>query len=119
MEKRTQVVVYGSSLNMATVTASLNADQSLEVICVDPRSPTAPQYLRELNPAVIAFDLNDPPQTMEAILLRKRPEVLLIGVDPTNDEILVLSSRQQQARSASDLIGVIQGYSQSVQRRCK
>lgn len=119
MEKRTQVVVYGSSLNMATVTASLNADQGLEVICVDPRSPTARQYLRELNPAVIAFDLNDPPQTMEAILLRDRPEALLIGVDPTNDEILVLSRRLQQARSASDLIGVIQEYSQSVQRRCK
>ena len=119
MEKRTQVVVYGSSLNMATVTASLNADQGLEVICVDPRSPTARQYLRELNPAVIAFDLNDPPQTMEAILLRERLEGLLIGVDPTNDEILVLSSRSQQAHSASDLIDVIQEYSQSVQKRCK
>jgi chemotaxis response regulator CheB len=115
VEKRTQVVVYGSSLNMATVTASLNADQGLEVISVDPRSPTARQYLRELNPAVIAFDLNDPPQTMEAILLRERPEVLLIGVDPTNEEILVLSSRPQQVHSASDLIGVIQEYSQSVQ----
>jgi len=119
VEKRTQVVVYGNSLNLATVTASLNADQGLEVICVDPRSPTARQYLRELNPAVIAFDLNDPPQTMEAILLRDRPEALLIGVDPTNDEILVLSRRLQQARSASDLINVIQEYSQSVQRRCK
>lgn len=115
MEKRTQVVVYGSSLNMATVTASLNAEQSLEVIWVDPRSPTARQYLRELNPAVIAFDLNDPPQSMEDILLRERAEVLLIGVDTTNDEILVLSSRPQQAHNASDLIGVIQEYSQSVQ----
>jgi hypothetical protein len=60
---------------MATVTASLNADQGLEVICADPRSPNARQYLRELNPAVIAFDLNDPPQRMEEILLRERPEV--------------------------------------------
>ena len=119
MEKRTQVVVYGSSLNMATVAASLKADQGLEIICVDPHSPNARQYLRELNPAVIAFDLNDPPQTMGAILLRERQDVLLIGVDPTNDEILVLSSRPQQARSASDLITVIQNYSQSVQRSCK
>lgn len=115
MEKRTQVVVYGSSLTMATVAASLKVDQSLEVLCVDPRSPTARQYLRELNPAAIAFDLNDPPQSMEAILLRERPEVLLIGIDPTNDEILILSSRPQQARSASDLVSVIQEYSQSVQ----
>lgn len=114
MEKRTQVVVYGSSLNMATVKASLNVDPGLEVICIDPRSPTARQYLRELNPAAIAFDLNDPPQTMEAILLRDRPEALLIGVDPTNDEILILSRRPQQAGSASDLIGVIKEYSQSV-----
>jgi hypothetical protein len=119
VEKRTQVVVYGTSLNMATVTASLKADQGLEVICVDPRSPTARQHLCELNPAVIAFDLNDPPQRMEEILLRERPDVLLIGVDPTNDEILVLSSHPQQARSASDLISVIQNYSQSVQRSCR
>ena len=115
MEKRTQVVVYGSSLNLATVAASLNADQGLEVICVDPNSPAIRQYLRELNPAAIVFDLNDPPQSMEAILLRERPEVLLIGVDPTNDEILILSSRPQQAHSASDLISVILEYSQSVQ----
>jgi hypothetical protein len=119
VEKRTQVVVYGTSLNMATVTASLKADQGLEVICLDPRSPTARQHLCELHPAVIAFDLNDPPQRMEEILLRERPDVLLIGVDPTNDEILVLSSHPQQARSASDLISVIQNYSQSVQRSCK
>ena len=119
MEKRTQVVVYGSSLNMATVTASLNADQGLQVICIDPRSIAARQYLRELNPAVIAFDLNDPPQTMEDLLVRDRPEMLLIGVDPTNDEILVLSSRPQPARGASDLIGIIKEYSQSVQRNCK
>jgi len=111
VENRTQVVVYGSSLNMATVTASLKTDQDLEVICIDPRAPAARQYLRELNPAVIAFDLNDPSQTMDVILLRKRPEVLLIGVNPTTDEILVLSSRPQQARSASDLIEVIQEYS--------
>ncbi len=114
MEKRPQVVVYGSSLNMATVTASLNADQSLEVSSVDPRAPTACQRLRELNPAVIVFDLNNPSQSMNAILLRLRLDVLLIGVDPTNDEILVLSSRPQPARSASDLIGVIRDYSQSV-----
>jgi hypothetical protein len=100
---------------MATVAASLKVDQSLEVICVDPSSPTVRQYLRELNPAAIAFDLIDPPQSMEAILLRERPEVLLIGIDPTNDEILILSSRPQQARSASDLVSVIQEYSQSIQ----
>ena len=119
MEIRTRVVVYGSSLSMAGIASSLKAEQSLEVVCVDPHSPTSRQYLRELNPTAIAFDLNDPPQTMEDLLVRDRPEMLLIGVDPTNDEILVLSSRPQPARGASDLIGIIKEYSQSVQRNCK
>ena len=108
MEIRTRVVVYGRSLHMAGVAASLKADQSLEVVCIDPRSPTARQSLSELNPAAIAFDLSDPSTSVDLTLLRQKPGVLLIGVDPASDEILVLSGSPQQALSVSDLVHVIQ-----------
>ena len=108
MEIRTRVVVYGNSLHMAGIAASLKANQSLEVVCVDPHSPTARQTLSELNPAVIVFDLCDPPACLELTLLCEKPGVLLIGVDPARDEILVLSGRLQKALSVSHLEHIIQ-----------
>lgn len=108
MEKRTRVVVYGSSLNMAGVAASLNSQAGLEVVCVDPHSPAARQRLEELKPAVIAFDMGISSPGLDVSLLRQRPGLLLIGVDPSNDELLVLSSRPAQALSVVDLIKVIQ-----------
>jgi hypothetical protein len=97
---------------MAGVAASLKADQSLEVVCVDPHSPTARQSLSELNPAAIAFDLSDPPTGVDVRLLHEKPGILLIGVDPASDEILVLSGRPQQALSVSDLVHAIKGIVQ-------
>ncbi len=108
MEIKTRVIVYGSSLQMAGIAASLKTDQDLDVVRVDPHSSAARQSLQELNPAAIAFDLSNPPAWLDVTLLRQKPGVLLIGVDPESDEILVLSGRPQQALSVSDLVHVIQ-----------
>ena len=107
MEKRTRVIVYGSSLNMAGVAVSLKADSHLEAMWVDPHSPNCRQYLYEHNPAAIVYDLNDPPPDVDIKLLREQPGVLLIGVDPDSNDMLVLSSRSQQALSMSDLVSTI------------
>ena len=107
MEKRRRVAVYGKSLNMAVIIASLKADTTLEVLCVDLDSPNARQSLDENDLAAIAFDLSDPSLRLDVTLLRDRPGLLLIGVDPSKDEILVLSSRPQQALSMVDLVSVI------------
>jgi hypothetical protein len=93
---------------MAGITTSLKEDQSLEVVCINPRSPTAQQSINELNPAAIAFDLSDPSIGVDVTLLSRMPGIVLIGVDPESDEILVLSGRPKQAQSVSDLVHVIQ-----------
>jgi hypothetical protein len=74
---------------------------------VDPHSPNCRQYLSEHNPAAIVYDLNDPPPDVDIKLLREQPGVLLIGVDPDSNEMLVLSSRSKQALSMSDLVNTI------------
>lgn len=107
MEERTRVVVYGSSLHMAGIVTSLGAEADLEVVCVAPDSPTAQQDLIEFDPAVITFDLSDPCLDLDIRLLRQRPGLLLIGADPSSDELLVLSSRPAQALSMADLVDVI------------
>jgi len=107
MEKRKRVAVYGTSLNMAGIVASLNADTTLEVLCASLDSPNARQSPDENDLAAIVFDLSDPPLLLDVTLLRDRPGLLLIGVDPSRDEMLVLSSHPEQALSMADLVSVI------------
>jgi hypothetical protein len=109
MEEPRRVAVYGNSLNMALIVASLKADTSMEVLCVELDSPNTQQSLDESDLAAIVFDLSDPPVRLDVTLLRDRPGLLLIGVDPSRDEMLVLSSHPAQALSMADLISVIHG----------
>jgi hypothetical protein len=108
MEKRTRVVVYGSSINMAGIAASLRADSNLEVLCDSPDSPTARQSLQENSLAAIVFDLSDSSPGLNVKLLRDRPGLLLIGVDPGKNDIRIFSSRSDQVLSITDLVDVIQ-----------
>jgi hypothetical protein len=108
MEKRRRVAVYDNSLNMAGIVASLKAYTTLEVLCVDLDSPNARGSLDENDLAAIVFDLSDPLLKLDVAVLRNRPGLLLIGVDPSKDEILVLSSRPEQVLSMADLVNVIQ-----------
>lgn len=105
--ERTRVVVYGGSLNMAGIAASLKADAGMEIFHIDPRSQDARSRLNEIDPAVIAFDLSDPSIGLDISLWRDRPGLLLIGVDPSNDSLLLLSSHTSEALCMADLIQVI------------
>ena len=107
MENRRRVAVYGNSLNIAGIVPSLKADTTLEVLCVNLDSPNARQSLDENDLAAIVFDLSDPPLRPDFTLLRDRPGLLLIGVDPSRDEMLILSSHPAQALSMADLVSVI------------
>lgn len=107
MENRRRVAVYGNSLNMAGIVASLKADPTLEVLCINLDSPNARQSLDENDFAAIVFDLSNPPLRLDITLLRDRPGLLLIGMDPSRDEMLVLSSHPAQAHSMADLVNVI------------
>jgi hypothetical protein len=107
VEKRKRVIVYGSSLNMAGIAASIKAEAGLEVVSVDPLSPDARLRLTEIAPAAIAFDLINPSPGLEITLLRNQPDLLLIGVDSTNNELLVLSGQSVNALSMADLIDII------------
>ncbi len=107
MEKRRRVAIYGNSLNMAGIVASLRVDPTLEVLCVNLDSPIARESLDKNELAAVVFDLSDPPLHLDVTLLRDRPGMVLIGVDPAREEVLVLSSQSKQALSVADLVDVI------------
>lgn len=117
MVKRTRVVVYGTSLNLAGIAASLKTQMGLEVIGVDAHLPNATRRLSQLRPAVIAFDLSDPDTSLDIAILREQPGLLLIGMDPANDELLVLSSRPQKVLSVAGLVEIIQQQGHGGQER--
>jgi hypothetical protein len=107
MEKRKRVAVYGNSLYIAGIVASLKANTSMDVLCVNLDSPTTNQNLDENDLAAIVFDLSDTSLRLNFSLLCEQPDLLLIGVNPTREEMLVLSSQPIQALSMDDLVNVI------------
>lgn len=107
MAKRLQVIVYGKSLNMAGIAASLKAEAGLDVICIGSHTSNFWQSIDGINPVAIAFDLSDPAPGLDFRMLRGQPDLLLIGVDPCSDEMLVFSSHSTQAFSSADIVKLI------------
>ena len=92
MEKQRKVVLYGSSLALLGIEASLKASSGLEVLRLDGRTTNALEYLEPLCADVIAFDLTAGQPEFAVPLLQKNPHLMLIGLDMASDKVLVLSS---------------------------
>lgn len=110
LENSKRVVIYGNSLNMAGIAASLKADARLEVVCFDPHDPSARIRLEETAATAIAYDLNDPPSELDLKLMRGQPDLLLVGVDPSSDEVLILSGQLTRVLSGRQLAELISNH---------
>lgn len=113
-EERQRIILYGDSLVLAGVQATLDKIPNLEVITLD--QPLAnPDDLCELHPAAVIFDL-EAIQPGALLSLFQQPRLLLIGIHPETHQTLVWSGKQAGAVVAADLISVIrQQGSQSVE----
>ena len=105
MGERPRVVLYGQSVILGAVQASLWRHPQVEVITLAPSATM--QELAAAAPDVILFDVAAGCSGPAFSLLHDRPELLLVGVDPSSDELLVLSSQSSQVLSVADLINVI------------
>jgi hypothetical protein len=104
-----RVAVCGSSIYMASLAANLHANPEVEVSLLPASTAALLRGLKELGPAVVALDLGETPGDLAFSLLRDWPELILIGVDPSSDRMLLLSGRQAQPVSAAELLQVITG----------
>jgi hypothetical protein len=109
MPSKTRVIVCGSSLYMASLAAGLGANPDLDVTRIPMSLAEAPDCLRASQANVIAVDLLELPIDLPMTLLRERPELLLLGMDPTSEELLVLSGHHADALSVADLVRIIAG----------
>lgn len=111
MTHKTRVAVCGNSLYMAGLATSLRANPDVDVLRLPANPAALSQDLDELAPAAVALDLGEVPGELAFSLLRDRPQLILVGVDPSSDRMLVLSGRQEQPVSAAELLQMITGGS--------
>ena len=107
MAEQQKVILYGDTLILAGVQASLSLSPQLELIVLEELPADWVAILHELHPSAVIFDLGSmQPDFPLRILLQSN--LLLIGIDPETHRALVWSRRQEVAAEARDLLEIIQ-----------
>lgn len=106
-KERKRVVLFGDTVFLSGVQASLAACPGLEVFNLEQPLDRSFEELLRLCPDAVIFDL-EVTQPDFLFPLLQQPDLLLIGIDPETHQALVWSGRQAPAAAATDLIGVIQ-----------
>ncbi len=106
MEKRRRIFMYGKSVILGTVGASLQNFSELEIIRLSPPLPDALE-LGALAPDVIIFDVQAAHPDQAFSLLRTLPNLMLIGIDPGSDQVIMWSGKQLRDLSTQELVKAI------------
>ncbi|MGA7875608.1 MAG: hypothetical protein WCA08_08090 [Desulfoferrobacter sp.] len=106
MKARRRILLYGNSVILGTVGASLRSCSQFEVTTLAPPLQEAMALYKE-KPDVLFFDLEAP--RMEAVfsLLKADPALLLIGVSSGINLVNVWSGRQLRELSTQGLLDLI------------
>lgn len=105
MAKR-RVILCGRSVILGTVGASLERYPDLVVVALSPPLPST-EELAALKPDVILFDVAGEEPEAAFALWKTCPNLLLVGVNPENAQLMVWSSEQGSALTTEDLVRVI------------
>jgi hypothetical protein len=107
MAADSSLVLYGNSVFLAGIKAELERNTVLELIVLEVGHPGVADLIRRCKPRAVLFDLSEGQPDFSVTLLHEQPGLLLIGVDPSSNDLLVLSSQPVQAHSLADLFNVI------------
>ncbi len=87
MEKRQKILLYGNTLVLAGIQASLRDCPSFEVIAPD--APANQAELLASPPDVVIFDMEAVQPEFLLAQMQSLPGLLLIGIDPESHEVLL------------------------------
>lgn len=105
-EKKQRIVLYGDSLILSGVRASLETYPGIELLVLDQLPGEAIEELRLLCPSAVIFDLSaTKPDSLFSIL--QQPGLLLIGIDPETHQARVWSGQHLHELSMPDLFQVL------------
>lgn len=98
--------MFGRSVILGTVGASLQTYPDLEVLSLSAPFPSA-EELSALAPDVVLFDVETGRPEAAFSLLGTCPSLLLIGIDPSTNQALLWSGRYLRELSTQDLVRMI------------
>jgi hypothetical protein len=101
-----RIVLFGNSVIVGTVGASLRLSPQYEVVTPEPPLPGA-RELAALKPDVVLFDLEAFLPQAAFSLLESCPNLMLIGVSPDKNQVRMWTGRELKELSTQDLIKVI------------
>jgi len=103
MNKQRRIILYGKSVILGTVGASLQHYPDLEIIRLSPPLPGAKE-LEMLAPEVIIFDIQAAQPDSAFSLLGTFPSLMLIGINPSTEQVFLWTGQHMSAISAQDLV---------------
>jgi hypothetical protein len=104
--KKLRVVLYGKSVILGSVGASLRRFPDLEIIELSPPYPPQ-EELKTMLPDVILFDSEAARPDHAFTLLETNPAMLLIGVSPDSNQVRLWTGQQLSELSMQDLVQII------------
>lgn len=105
MAEQQRVIIYGDSLILAGIRATLKTHPSIEVISMDTSGDDLADRLRTLQPVAVVFDLGSIHPSVSAML--QLSDLALIGIDPERSQALVWSRRCEATAATTDLVNLI------------
>ncbi len=103
---RRRVILYGNSLILQGVRASLATRQDIEIVVLDPPLQSPPEEIAAYSPTAVIFDMGDiQPQLLLGLF--QQPGVLLVGMEIETRQALVWCGRQAAAVVAADLLEML------------
>jgi hypothetical protein len=108
MEGQRAIALIGDSILMEGVKLRLETCREWTVVQIDPARSDLRSTLRRLAPALIITELDAPWGDALFTLLRDEPDLQLIGLDPTQGRLIVLTGRHYASRTLQDLLQLVQ-----------
>ena len=105
---RPRVILYGNSVILAAIGASLEHFPELELVSLAAPLPGGAELLA-LGPDVIVFDTGSAEVSLHTLfaLLHDCPDLLVVGVNPENAQLHLWSSGRFDAVTSEDLVQLI------------
>jgi chemotaxis response regulator CheB len=107
MKQQKTVVVYGSSLFSAGIEASLQRIQEFLVVQIDETQADAVEHINVLRPDVMVVDASTSPWNFAITCLQQNPSMALIGIEPANSSVLMISGQYTVLSSMKELTRMV------------
>jgi hypothetical protein len=104
------IVLYGDSLLMDTVEASLEANHDLGLMRIHATVADLGGRLESLCPDLIIVDLNTSHSHQVIPFLWNHPGIPMLGLDVTYDRVVALSSEQHEVQSVGELAELVEKH---------